>query len=204
MADTSIIEMPYWKIRTNGLVLARDIPLETWIQVGTLLAKFERATSWALGDWLLHGESRPDWGERYSQAMEATELDYNQLANAKYVAQAFAQERRRDALTWSHHREVVGLEPAAQDEWLTKAESEGWTVRQLRVKVKEAGGEKKESGGGSSKSDPPPAFAEEGAVDAAKRQYLLLSNRQKVDFRLWLSKELEHETQVASELEQQS
>lgn len=44
----------------------------------------------------------------------------------------FELSRRRDNLSWSHHREVGGLEPDQQDELLDKAESEDWSIRDMR------------------------------------------------------------------------
>jgi putative SOS response-associated peptidase YedK len=39
--------------------------------------------------------------------------------------------RRREVLSWSHHREVAALPPAEQDEWLDRAEAEKWDRNDL-------------------------------------------------------------------------
>jgi hypothetical protein len=51
----------------------------------------------------------------YSQALDATEMEYGTLANAKWVSGQFEFSRRRENLSWSHHLEVAKLGPDEQD-----------------------------------------------------------------------------------------
>jgi len=60
---------------------------------------------WWLGDWLNYGERQ--YGEMYSQAIEEVNLDYGTLRNFKYVSSRIELSRRRDKLSWFHHREVA-------------------------------------------------------------------------------------------------
>jgi hypothetical protein len=85
---------------------------------------------WWLGDWLRYGEA--EHGEKYSQALDATDYAYQTLNSARLVAERVEAKRRRKGLTWGHHREVAALEAKEQDKWLAKAEKEGWTVKELR------------------------------------------------------------------------
>ena len=73
------------------------------------------AVSWALGDWLVYGEGRGDWGEKYTQAMSETGKSYESLVNFMVVSKAFELKRRRFNLSHSHHREIGALDPAAAD-----------------------------------------------------------------------------------------
>ena len=52
------------------------------------------------------------------------------------VASRFELFRRRNILSWSHHAEVAGLEPPEQDELLDKAEDKGWSFREMRKQVR--------------------------------------------------------------------
>jgi N6-adenosine-specific RNA methylase IME4 len=52
------------------------------------------------------------------------------------VASRVETSRRREVLSWSHHKEVAALEPAEQDAWLDRAEAEGWTRMDLRSAIK--------------------------------------------------------------------
>jgi len=44
------------------------------------------------------------------QALEKTEYDYGTLGDAKWVAKSVELSRRREDLSWSHHREVVACQ----------------------------------------------------------------------------------------------
>src|SRR6185437_1157814 len=44
--------------------------------------------------------------------------------------------RRRDTLSFQHHAEVAPLSPELQDEWLERAESEGWSRGELRRRLR--------------------------------------------------------------------
>lgn len=56
--------------------------------------------------------------------------------NAAYVAGRIELSRRRDSLSWSHHYQVAKFQPIEQDACLNKAESEGWTSKELREAIR--------------------------------------------------------------------
>ncbi len=62
------------------------------------------------------------------------------VADAKLTQDAVCRRiepsRRREVLSWSHHREVAALEPEDADALLDKAEAEGWTRQELRRQAK--------------------------------------------------------------------
>jgi hypothetical protein len=64
----------------------------------------------------------------YSQALEATEYEYQTLAKDKRIANMFEFKRRRLNLTHAHHIEVASLEP---EEVCGKREKR---LRNMRVK----------------------------------------------------------------------
>lgn len=118
----------------TGLVVADpNLPFERFEELVRAAGAFGDAARWILGDLLLFGEGR--YGERYAQALELARVGENQLSNYRYVCERVARSRRRENLSFSHHREVAPLEPAAQGRLLDQASKEGWTRAMLREKV---------------------------------------------------------------------
>jgi len=112
-----------------------DIGVERWTDVGRALADIGQSLTWAIGDWLLYGEQQ-EWGDPYTEAQTVFGLSIGYLRNCKWVAKSFEISRRRDNLSWAHHREVMGLEPDEQDRWLDRASKNGWTTRELQAWLK--------------------------------------------------------------------
>lgn len=121
-------------ISSVGLRLPENMTFDDWCDVGRTLRNWDRALPWCIGDWLNFGERK--YGEKYSQVLDATDYEYQTLANTKYVANRFEFSRRRENLSFAHHSEVAALAPAEQDAWLDKAESESWARAELRKQIK--------------------------------------------------------------------
>jgi len=85
---------------------------------------------WYLGDMINYGEKK--WGDKYTQAMDASNYDYDTCYRAAYVASKFPQDRRRADLSWNHHRALVDLGPERQDVLLEHASDEGLSVQGLK------------------------------------------------------------------------
>lgn len=129
-----ILTSEQFRFVPTGLVVIGEPDFETWEQVGQQLSYIEGAVHWWIGDWLNYGEDR--WGEMYSQALKATEFEYQTLRDDKWVAAQVELSLRKDNLSFSHHKEVAHLPPDAQERWLNKAEQEGLSVRELRRGVR--------------------------------------------------------------------
>jgi hypothetical protein len=108
----------------------QDLALADWAQQGRWLGALGRTCKWWIGDWIRYGNAR--YGEKYDAAARLTGYDPQSLMNMAYVASRFDISRRREKLSWSHHAELAALEPADQQKWLDRAESEGLSVRRLR------------------------------------------------------------------------
>lgn len=111
-----------------------DLGLEEWLESGRKLGLLGRNVPWWIGDWLCYGNHA--YGERYVRAARVTGYDIQTLMNMVYVASHFAPARRRGNLSWSHHAEVVALDPADQDIWLDRVEAERLSVRCLRQEIR--------------------------------------------------------------------
>jgi hypothetical protein len=112
-----------------------DLPFDEWQNIGHTLFSIERAVQFWIGDWIRFGEK--SYGEKYSQAIEETGLDYQTLANYAYVASKVEPSRRRENVSFSHHAEVAALAPEKQEAWLETAEAQNWTRSDLRKSLRE-------------------------------------------------------------------
>ncbi|MDA2921099.1 hypothetical protein MYX76_16680 [Desulfobacterota bacterium AH_259_B03_O07] len=68
-----------------------------------------------LGDWLNYGERK--YGEKYSQALEQTDYEYDTLRKFGYVSDRVEIGNRFPELDWTHHMVVAPLEPKEQIKW---------------------------------------------------------------------------------------
>jgi N6-adenosine-specific RNA methylase IME4 len=123
-------------LTATGAVVNGMPPFEEWERVLAFASRCEGAVLWWLGDLINYGETT-DWGEKYTQAMESSGLDYGTVRNAKYVAGRLELSRRRDTLPFAHHQEVAPLSPDEQSLWLGRAEREGWTRAELRKRLRQ-------------------------------------------------------------------
>jgi N6-adenosine-specific RNA methylase IME4 len=136
------LALPHCTLSRVGLQFESQLTAEQWQEIGLHLEQFSGSSQWWLGDWLLHGEGKAEWGGMYDQVVDEFEEKYQTAAIAKHVAKEFDFLRRRKKLPWGHHREVAGLEVDQQDELLDWAEDSGEdgkpvTRKQLRDKVRE-------------------------------------------------------------------
>lgn len=110
------------------------ISLSQWVADGQRLGAIGRGVNWWLGDWLRFGNLK--FGERYVRASRITGYDVQTLMNMVYVATRFDSDRRRERLSWSHHAELAALSADEQETWLTRAENERLSVRDLRAELR--------------------------------------------------------------------
>ena len=122
------------QVHKSGLLFTSKQSLDMWEQVGGRLFTFADSSTWWIADWLVYGESA--FQDRYEEAIKRTSLSYQTLRNYTWVARRFPLSRRRQALSFSHHLEVVALEQPEQDYWLRKAEELSWSRNRLRAEVR--------------------------------------------------------------------
>lgn len=125
-----------FEMRPTGLLLKGSPTLEECIEYGTHLGHVDNAAKWTMGDLLLYMESRPDFGEQWSQALNQMQKSEDSLQTFMNVARKFPQEKRRPLLSFSHHREVAAMEEHERDVWLDRAEGQQLSSKQLRELVK--------------------------------------------------------------------
>lgn len=134
VADRALLLPDGFEITPVGLKIPAGVSYEAWELAGKMLRFIDKGRAWWIGDWLNYGER--NYGEMYSQALDETDYDYSTLRIAKHVSNNVKLLRRRNNLSWSHHREVAQLDPKDQDRLLKKAEDGGWTRQELRTEIK--------------------------------------------------------------------
>ncbi|MBL1082667.1 LmbU family transcriptional regulator [Streptomyces actinomycinicus] len=118
-----------------GLKIPATLPYDRWEKAGLHIFQIADSSAWCLGDWLVYGQER--YADRYQTGVQAAGLDYQTLRNYAWVARHFEFWRRREALSFGHHAEVASLPPAEADSWLDRAERQGWSRNELRLRLRE-------------------------------------------------------------------
>jgi len=93
----------------------------------------ERRVHFWIGDLLTYGERR--WAEMYIEMIEHTGYDYATLRVLKWVASRVAVSRRRESLSFAHHKEVAKLPPDQQELILAHAADKHFTREKVRHEV---------------------------------------------------------------------
>lgn len=125
-----------------GVITTGQPTYDEWFAAMTWVQQVEKASPFWIGDLLSFGEAA--YGEKYSQAVEATGHKASYLMNVASVASKIPVERRHPDLSFAHHQDVAALPEAEQEQWLDKAQEEDWTSKDLRnhirvSKAKQAG-----------------------------------------------------------------
>lgn len=136
-----------------GTQVVRQSTQAEWETYGEILRRVDEAKQWAIGDWLVDGKQHYGDG-LYKKAAEITGLDDGTLRNFVSISSAFELSLRNDKLRWYHHKEVASVKLVAVDdkgklflssepdqakiaELLADAEKHGWSVVELREKVRD-------------------------------------------------------------------
>jgi N6-adenosine-specific RNA methylase IME4 len=127
------LQIGKFTLTATGMAVEGEPTFEEWEQAYSFARRAESGVMWWVGDLLNYGERV--YGETYAQAMVATELKYKTLRVAKWVAGQFELSRRRDNLSFEHHRAVASLPPRDREKWLERADKEGLRRAELRTAI---------------------------------------------------------------------
>lgn len=128
------IEYCGFVLHKNGMSPVGSPTFEQWEEIGRFIKKSSRSVQFWLGDWINYGENV--FGEKYSQALEETDYTLGTLQNTAWVSSKIDPSRRRDNLSFGHHQNVAHLGEGEQERWLTIAEEEMLTVREMRDRIR--------------------------------------------------------------------
>lgn len=117
-----------------GMRVSGRPTIDQWQQCGKVLHRMEGAVQFWIGDWVNYGER--SYGEKYTAAVEATDLDRQTIENYAYVCRSIEFSRRRENLPYSVHLEVAHLASEVQEKILARASREELTVRAVRDLVR--------------------------------------------------------------------
>lgn len=115
----------------TGWQLPADLTEDAWLQLGLRLGRLERVSPWWIGDWWAYAEDRSG----YRKVLATVGLTSKLGRDAAVVCRRFEPSRRRDTLSFAHHREVSLLDPEPADALLDQADVRGWSARVLRAAV---------------------------------------------------------------------
>ena len=117
------------------LVAFREMSFAEYLTVGKKLSSMNKSVGFWIGDWINYAEQRK-WGEKYSQALDASDHEYGTLRNFAYTARNVDLSRRSDKLSFKHHSIVAPLPPDMQRGMLAIAEKQGLSTKELDDMVK--------------------------------------------------------------------
>lgn len=127
------LDAPGFKFTPTGLKIAEGVTFQQWQDYGRKLQLAEKGIQWALGDWILHGETH--FKDRAKEAAALTGLQLKTLQNYATVSKSIEQSRRRDCVDYSTHVEVASLPEEEQERILADVEVNPATVKQVRREV---------------------------------------------------------------------
>jgi N6-adenosine-specific RNA methylase IME4 len=138
LVSQSASELTAWsgvELSATGLTFTQDVSYDEWSAIGERLQFIGKAVQFWIGDWVRYGEHR--FGEKYTQAVELTGYEQGAIQNMVWVAENVDSSLRSEELSFSHHKEVASLKPAAQEALLNLAEENKLSVRELRDEVRQ-------------------------------------------------------------------
>ncbi len=122
------------RLGTKGWTAPSAMTFAEWQQIGSFLGRAERSIYWLIGDWWSAGER---WNRQRVRLVRDDPAwrgpSYRLCQDCAWVAGTYNPSRRRENLTFQHHREVAALHEQEADHLLDRAEAEGLSTRQLRV-----------------------------------------------------------------------
>lgn len=128
------IQIGKFRITTTGLDIPDDTSEDEYADLGKYLLSLQGAVQWCIGDWIAFGDNH-QWGETYKRLAEEFGYEEQTLRTFAYVARNVLI--RNQQLTFSHHRQVSGLEDQdAQAHWLEQAAKNNWTIKQMKAAMR--------------------------------------------------------------------
>ena len=135
--STELAQCGYGKA---SLTIPPDLSEEGFTCLAQSISHMRGSIHWWIGDALVFADQK--FGELAAQYQDLFGLNYQQLADYKWVASRIPPDIREepDVLPWSHHRDIAKLEDKEeQKHWIQLAAAERLTRTDLRARMEEAG-----------------------------------------------------------------
>jgi hypothetical protein len=129
-----------YRVTATSLDLPDNLLFEDWCALGAELGRARNMIAWWIGDWWIKGDHR--YGTRKQMIADWGGPSFQTCENYGAICRRLAPSRRREGLSFSHHREVAFLPPAEADELLDWCLKEGdprrvWQLKnEIRRRVK--------------------------------------------------------------------
>ncbi len=120
--DPRDIQLTGFTLTGTGIISDGKATIDDWLAMGQFIERAEGAVQWWIGDWLNYGAGRPEWGDKYEQAISIFNKPYGTLSQYKWVAAAIEFCDRSQILPWTHHKVLASQPPAVRRELLEAAE----------------------------------------------------------------------------------
>jgi len=123
---TALLDRPYCVV-PHGLEITRALSFDEWRACGVALTTIANRTNWAIGDWLVYGAGRGDFGAYYGEAAAITGRSFESLSQYARVSQTFPIAQRDVPVPWSFYREALRAPVQDRVRALELAARNGWT-----------------------------------------------------------------------------
>lgn len=134
--DKRPIRLEGFALRADSAVVVGKPTVEQVEHALKFSSMMQAASGYWIGDILSYVETRSDLKDRLDEIMEVTGLARQTLYNKLYVARHVDEETRKASPSEGHSAQVAALPRPSQKKLLSRAKTEGWTVRELRQHVK--------------------------------------------------------------------
>lgn len=131
----------------KGLRLPPDLTFDAWATLAPQFREGHSRIQWAIGDWILYGENHKSWGDRYDQAINDLDYDYDYLRQLTRVCRAYDFAHRRSDISFSHHREALVFAPEERQNALKKVAAGKWSVQKFKEWISDEKAFNRRSGG---------------------------------------------------------
>jgi N6-adenosine-specific RNA methylase IME4 len=136
--DERPIDLDGFKLTARAVEVDGRPSLKAWQRALEFASAAHEGSPYWVGDLVAYADTRAEWREKLSQAIAVTRLAEQTLHNLGYISRHIQTPERQLAPTISHAKEVAALPSSEQAEWLGKAATEGWTVREMKLEMRAA------------------------------------------------------------------
>ena len=129
-----------FKLTPYGCTVEGQPSLESYGDALAQCGMLANASQWALGDLIVYGEGRGDWGEMYTQFLDQSSRSYAQVSQSARVSREFPPGEARQyaaSLSWSHHRALLQNDSSERLRLLRQAKDNAWSVETLRQSARD-------------------------------------------------------------------
>lgn len=122
-----------FSLKTGGLEVEGVPPIEEWEELLATLIWFSRNHPWWIGDLVRFGEAR--FGQNFYNALVGDATVVDMISRHAGVAKQIPPSQRDRELSWTHHREVVKLNPKERQLVFEYAKRNGIASGKMRKAV---------------------------------------------------------------------